>query len=246
VFIQILDGTLQPVANLTATFDSAGGRYYALRSFTSPGTYTYHVWARDAAGNWGTAQGTFTVQDSIDPSVTLPRAVPNPSNVSDVVNLSAIVTDNVGVDTVYIEIFDANSQSVANLTATFDSASGRYYATRAISTAGTYTYRVWAKDAAGNWATASGTFVVSAASPPGGAPVSPVLWVFVIIVVAAAALSFFLWSRRRRKSSPAAPPAGETDTSAPPAPPPSSPPGWAPAQTNRDEMDDMLGPPSRP
>src|SRR2546428_10449783 len=61
----LMEGAAEPpghtVANLTATFDPGTGRYSVERAFTAPGTYTYRVWARDAAGHWGAPTGTLVI-----------------------------------------------------------------------------------------------------------------------------------------------------------------------------------------
>ena len=129
--------------------------------------------------------------------------------------------------------------TVANLTATFDPGTGRYSVERAFTAPGTYTYRVWARDAAGNWGTATGTFVISAA-PSGGSPLGGLWWLIpLVIAIVAAVLVFLLWSRRRRQT-----PVGPGST----MPPPSDPPGYIPMQASSppqdmDDLDRPLEPP---
>ena len=216
------------------------------------GTYAMCVYGWDDLSNGNPAatncaQLTVITQDTTAPSVTSPQAAPNPANVSEMVNISAIVTDNIGVDTVRIQIVDGSGQTVANLTATYNAANGRYYAVQGFTSAGTYTYHIWARDAAGNWGTASGTFVVSA-PPSGGPPAAFPWWILVVVIAAVAAVVLFLWFWRKRKATPAAPlgpPATGMSTS-PQSPPSSPPPGWSPARPERDDLDDMLGPSPRP
>ena len=230
------DSSTEPV---TATLDTTGW---------SPGTYSMCVYGKDDVGNGNptaTNCATLTVitRDTTAPSVTGARAQPNPANLSVTVNISAVVTDDIGVTTVYIQILDASGQTVANLTATFDSGTGRYSAGRAFTAPGTYTYRVWARDAAGNWGTATGTFVISA-PPSGESPLAGLWWLIpLVIAIVAAVLVFLLWSRRRRQT-PAAP-------GGPPMSPPSDPPGYIPFGTSRppqdvDDLDRPLEPPPPP
>ena len=139
------------------------------------------------------------------------------------------------------------NRDLATLTATYNAANGRYYAVQGFTSAGTYTYHIWARDAAGNWGTASGTFVVSA-PPSGGPPAAFPWWILVVLIAAVAAVVLFLWFWRKRKATPAAPlgpPATGMSTS-PQAPPSSPPPSWSPARPERDDLDDMLGPSPRP
>src|SRR3989304_2168215 len=122
-----VDGALnEPSEDVTATGDTRGG---------TGGTYDLCAYGTDEVGNAGPgtpacAQLTVLDADVTPPSVTDLRAQPNPADPGDTVNLSALVTDNVGVDAVYVEIFDASGASVANLTAAYDTGTGRYVASR--------------------------------------------------------------------------------------------------------------------
>jgi hypothetical protein len=230
-----------PTEPVTATVDTTGW---------TAGTYDLCVYGTDDVGN-GDPAATDCVQlvvldaDVTAPTITGARALPDPANVSETVNISAVVTDNVGIDAVYIEIFDGSGRSVANLTATYDAATGRYSAGRPESVPGTYTYRVSARDTSGNWATSTGTFSIRA-PPSGGAPLGGLWWVILLIVaVAAAILVYILWTRRRR------PAATGPMTSAPP-PVDGSPPGTAAGSPSEapqadvpemDEIDKPLPPP---
>ncbi len=227
------DGTFDsPSEAVTATADTTGW---------TAGAYDLCVYGRDDVGNSdpsavNCARVTVLDRDTTGPSVTNARAVPNPANLSVTVNISAVVTDNIGVTAVYIEILDANGQSVANLTATFDPATGRYSVERAFPSAGTYTYKVWARDAAGNWGMATGPFTVTA-PPSSGPPLSGLWWIaLVVVAVAVAIVVLLLWIRRRK-------PAAGTSAYAPPptagAPPETPPTGGG----EMDEIDRPLPPP---
>jgi hypothetical protein len=208
------------------------------------GTYDLCVYGKDDVGNdnptaTNCAQLVVIDQDVTDPSVTTARALPNPANVSEAVNISAAVTDNIGVDAVFIEIFDGSGASVANLTATYDSSSGRYSVERAYPVPGTYRYRVSARDAAGNWGIATGAFTIRA-PPSGGAPLGGLWWLLVLVIVAAVAvLVFILWTRRKRPAAMAAPPPVSSMPEDPSGPPPQESP---PPPQEYDEIDEPLPP----
>jgi len=231
-----------PAEAVTATVDTTGW---------TAGTYDLCVYGTDDLGNGNPsatdcAQLVVLAQDVTAPIVTGARALPNPANISEAVNISAVVTDTIGVDAVYIEIFDGSGQSVRNLTATYDAASGRYSAEQPFTVPGTYTYRVSARDAAGNWATTSGTFTIRA-PPSAGAPLGGLWWVVLVVVaVAVAVLVFLLWTRRRRPAmaGPAAsvpPPVSMPPPASPPAESPPGMPGENPPEV--DEIDRPLPPP---
>ena len=231
------DGSFNsPTEAVTASVDTTGWAAAA---------YDLCVYGRDDVGNRdptavNCTRVTVLDRDVTRPGVTGARAVPNPANVSVTVNISAAVTDNIGVTAVYIEILDASGGSVANLTAAFDPATGRYFVERAFTLAGTYTYRVWARDAAGNWGTATGTFTI-AAPPSSGASNDGLWWIaLVVVAVAVAIVVFLLWTRRRK-------PAGGTGASKMPPgewPPTDGPPGTPPTGGGEvDEIDRPLPPP---
>ena len=227
-----VDGAFDEVVeDLTATIDTTGW---------TAGTYAICVYAKDSVGNddpTGTvcAQLVVLAQDVSDPAVSDLRATPDPADPGQAVDLSAIVTDNVDVTAVYIEIFDGTGASVENLTATYDTATGRYSVTHTARSGGAYTYRVSARDAAGNWATASGSFSVTGAPTPGpGLP--DYWWVALVIVAAVVVIAVLLWLRRKK----ARPMAGPTAAPVPPAPPgPESPPPPSGAQTPPPEIDEL-------
>jgi len=226
-----------PTESVTAAVDTTGW---------TAGTYDLCVYAVDDLGNGDPsaadcAQLVVLDRDVTAPVVTGARALPNPANLSEAVNISAVVTDDIGVNAVYIEIFDGGGASVGNVTAAYDPASGRYSVERTLPAPGTYTYRVSARDAEGNWATTTGTFSIRT-PPSDGAPLGGLWWlILVVIAVAAAIVVFLLWTRRRRPARmgampPAAPPMTGMPAESPPEAPMEIPP-------EIDEIDKPLPPP---
>lgn len=124
------------------------------------GTYTYRIWARDAAGNWNTTLGTFFIKDLRPPSVLSISANPDPQEILDPVQISANVQDNVGVTGVWVEIRLPGGTLAGNYTMTFDTGLGmfkRIYGTGAL---GLHTFTVVTSDQAGNWNYSGGQFLV--------------------------------------------------------------------------------------
>jgi hypothetical protein len=209
-----------PGEDVTATVSTTGW---------TPGTYELCVYGTDEVGNGATAQACAQLvvidQDLTAPSVIDARALPNPANTTTAVNISANVTDNIGVDTVFIEILGPSGASVANVTASFDATTGRYYVSRVFASGGGYTYKISARDTSGNWRTATGTFTVTAPNPVGGPSLLDFWWLFVVLAVAAVAvIAIVLWSRRRRAgpatepTSAPAPKSGDVQTAESSAP----------------------------
>ena len=117
--------------------------------FTTPGTYTYTLWARDDANHYASASGTFVMRDTTAPSVTGTSATPSPVEIHGDVSLAATVTDVGGVASVNVEIRNAQNQVVGNYTMAHSSGNTYAYGF-APSTLGTYTYRITAMDSSGN------------------------------------------------------------------------------------------------
>ena len=126
--------------------------------------------ARDASdpGNpmAGPFTSTFTTADVTPPSIASATAVPSPQEIGGTVNVSASVTDNGAVAEVWIQINDPGGAPLSNATAAFDAGAGRYFRVISYTRPGTYTFRISARDAAGNWAVATGNFALVDTQPP--------------------------------------------------------------------------------
>ncbi len=126
--------------------------------------------ARDASdpGNAMSAPftSTFTTADVTPPSIASATAIPSPQEVGGAVNVSAVVTDNGVVAEVWVQINDPGGAPLSNATAAFDAGAGRYFRVVSHTFPGTYTFRVSARDAAGNWAVVTGNFDMVDSLPP--------------------------------------------------------------------------------
>jgi len=127
-----------------------------VHTFTASATGT--AYEETFSGSSGPDQ--VTVVDRTPPLISMMNAVPSPQNVGGIVNISAGITDNVGVTGAWVEVLDPLGAPVGNFTMTFDPITGRRFYYRTYSTIGRYDYTVSARDAAANWATASGTFAI--------------------------------------------------------------------------------------
>jgi len=136
-------------SNLTMSFDSSSGRYYLTNGYGLLGVFSFTIWAADTSGNWNSATGQFTVRDTTPPSITDLRVVPNPAEVLNPVNISAIITDNYQVSGAWLNITMPNSTSI-NMTMT---PGARYYWVGTPDQIGLHDLKVWATDSTGHWAT---------------------------------------------------------------------------------------------
>ncbi len=128
----------------------------------SNGNHTLHVHARDAAGNWGPIATTTLLVDKTGPSVTGVAATPNPTQGAGPVTLTGSATDTLSAVTA-AEWFVGADPGAGNATPMTRTGSG--LGPVALSAGvdvrdwseGTYTLRVRAKDAAGNWGATTST-----------------------------------------------------------------------------------------
>lgn len=112
---------------------------------------------------------TFTtgaIADTTAPVLTDVTATPPTAPEGGAVEISANVTDNVAVNTVSVRVTQPNL-SALNVTMSLGTGN-RWAVTQTWTQVGTHTFVVWASDAAGNWASAGGSFQVTAvdATPP--------------------------------------------------------------------------------
>ncbi len=159
------DGSGIPLAPTDGAFDSPTEDAYTdiplatILQMTN-GNHTIYVHAKDAAGNWGATSTTILLIDKSAPTVSAVLASPNPTNGATSVSLTATATDAltsvtaaewwVGADP---GVGNGTPMSVvgSSLSATIDVATWMH---------GSYTLRVRARDAAGNWSTMSSTVLV--------------------------------------------------------------------------------------
>jgi hypothetical protein len=109
---------------------------------------------------------TSSTPDTTDPVLTNVAATPSTTDEGGTVELSADVTDDVGVATVSV-LVTFPDLTTANLTMTLQTGS-RWNVSRAYSQVGTHAFVVWATDTSGNTASAGGSFTITAidSTPP--------------------------------------------------------------------------------
>jgi len=98
------------------------------------------------------------VADTQPPAIASPSAVPSPQNPGGVVNVSAGVTDNVGLAGVWVEVWDPADVSLGNVSMPYDPIMGRRYFARSYAALGDYRFAITATDTSSLTATVSGVF----------------------------------------------------------------------------------------
>ncbi|MDD3492255.1 MAG: PKD domain-containing protein [Candidatus Thermoplasmatota archaeon] len=140
------------VDNVTITDNLADSdTYYYEYTFPLLGTYSFSFYAVDTSGNSITsAVHSFSVMDDTPPVITGILATPELVVLGNPVNISAVITDAIGVEVVHLEIIFPDD-SVDNVTITDNLAdSDTYYYEYTFPLLGTYSFSFYAVDTSGN------------------------------------------------------------------------------------------------
>jgi predicted GH43/DUF377 family glycosyl hydrolase len=157
-------------------YDSTGGRNDAVATsegvsfgvdesitFTALTSGDYLLVVTNEEGGVGTYTITF---NETSPVITNVTAIPDPQEVYGDVNISANITDEVGLYGAWVEIYDPQGGFVGNITMQYDPINGKYYWIQSFDMLGIYTFTIWANDTFNNWANASGSFLIWDTTPP--------------------------------------------------------------------------------
>lgn len=143
------------IENVTLT-NSSGVWTGTFTTTSTAGNYTMETFANDTGGNPANVlTGYFTIGDLIDPVIQNINDTPDPVDPGQAINFTANVTDNEGVDTVIVGVYNGTEYNNHTMTCT-GAVTDRdcYYDDYDTSiSAGTYNYTVYANDTSGNEAT---------------------------------------------------------------------------------------------
>jgi hypothetical protein len=96
-----------------------------------------------------TGTGAITIEDTDGPQLGDPIDSPDPQEKGKNVNISVEVTDDIGVDEVWIKITFPDGTSInVSMEKGIDD---QWFYNRKFSKTGDYTYTIWASDTSGNW-----------------------------------------------------------------------------------------------
>jgi len=137
----------------------AGSLWFRQQAYPEVGTYDFTLTAKDPSNNENSTSGSFSVSQPL--SITDVTAIPAVGEVPVLVNLSANVTATIGVAEVWFDI-----GGLSNASGTFDPFTGRFVRPLTVGSPGTYLFTVAAKDTAGDWVTAPGSFETVDTTPP--------------------------------------------------------------------------------
>ncbi|MFQ5872918.1 MAG: Ig-like domain-containing protein, partial [Dehalococcoidia bacterium] len=153
-----------------ATMVLSGSLYtYTIPAQNQTGTVEYFLWAVDPGGNEArTDLYSISVSgsDAVPPTISSVNVDPPVQDVSLPTNISASVTDNVGIGAVYLNVTDPFGATVGNFSMTKLGVTSTYFAEGTYTVLGNYTFIIWAFDLVGNSASASGSFDIIDSLPP--------------------------------------------------------------------------------
>lgn len=167
VWVEVWDPSMVSLGNFSMSLDSGTGKWYYEQAYLDVGTYSFTITAYDYGGRWDVATGNFVMEDTTPPTISAVQEDPNPQQMNDYVNISALVTDLGGVSEVRLRVVDPGMVELGNWSMSLDSGTGRYWDNRTYAAIGVYAYEIWASDASGNWNSYFGTFTILAdVTPP--------------------------------------------------------------------------------
>lgn len=155
--------------SIIANYNPLTGEYYYNTTYDNLlWIYNYNVWVSDSNSNWANESGTFVIEDTTPPDISLVSASPVPQEVDGYVNVTANVTDNFDTNLTIIVSVNITDPSggTTNQTMIFDSATGKFYYNTTYSILGAYGFTIWANDTSDNWASASDSFAIQDTTPP--------------------------------------------------------------------------------
>ncbi len=109
---------------------------------------------------------TFTTGTSADiqpPQISAVSVVPSVQNVGGTVNVSAVVTDNVGLAGVWLHVVSPTGDTNTTMTAGIG---GTYFLNRTYGDVGVHAFSIWASDTSGLWSSTAGQFEIEDTEPP--------------------------------------------------------------------------------
>jgi predicted GH43/DUF377 family glycosyl hydrolase len=198
--------------NFSMAFNSITGLYHYEDSFSSLGVQSFTIWANDTSGNWAFSSSSFVIQDSTPPEISDLVETPDPQEVNKEIRVSAVATDNIGIDEVWINI-----EGIGNFTMNYNSSADKYYYETIHQISGTFIYTIWAKDTSNNWNSASSSFMISEQLDE--KPVLDWWWILLVIIIIILIIIILFLLMRRRKKEEEEEPSSQQIPSSPPLPP---------------------------
>jgi len=139
-----------------ALSDDGDGTYSGSVSLDdSLSSMVYRIQVNDTSSNYVRgSQQSISVADNDNPVISNVDASPSVQDLGGNVNISADITDNIAVLSVYLNITYPDS-SMVNFSILQNNSGNTYYCNSSYSSVGTYNYFIWTEDSSGNGAKSS-------------------------------------------------------------------------------------------
>jgi ABC-type transport system substrate-binding protein len=157
VFCSVLDPWLVEIENGTMSYDSASDRYYLERTYDVHGTYQFTVWAVDMSWNTNSTEGSFRILGP-PPTISDVEWERLSGNIPTSVNVSATIEGANGVDGAWLHVWDPDGLEIDNYSML--SSADQHWKVVQAGTAGTFSFRISARDAFDKWAVQDGVFAI--------------------------------------------------------------------------------------
>jgi parallel beta-helix repeat protein len=133
----------------------AADEWFLDSPYVTFGIYNYVIWGNDTSDNWASSAGyQFTIQDTSLPVISNVLDIPDPQEVNGIVNVSCVVTDDVAVFGVWVNI-TLPGGGFNNVSMNKGAGDAWFFESPYI-TLGIYDYVIWVNDTSNNWAIAAG------------------------------------------------------------------------------------------
>jgi len=181
------DGSFDSVQeSINITIDTTGW---------SDGRHNICVYAWDEAGNVNsTAECVEIMVDGTPPAISEVLVEPDPQNLEEELNISAVVTDNERVVQVTLDYTDPEGTLCMDVVMELEPATGRYLHTGSFDIAGEYSFTITAIDESGNSASESGSFEIRERVQPD--LLGQFWWIAVIVILVAVVVIAFVLRKR--------------------------------------------------
>ncbi|MDI6856679.1 MAG: hypothetical protein QMD21_07865, partial [Candidatus Thermoplasmatota archaeon] len=124
--------------------------YYYNTTYSVKGVYYYYIWANDTSNNQNKSAAYQFEIDITLPIISEVQATPSVQTQRGYVNITCIVTDNVAVDTVKVNIIGPTDFTPVNITMNQIPNTNNYYYNTTYQIGGLYSYYIWANDTSAN------------------------------------------------------------------------------------------------
>jgi len=120
--------------------------YYYNQTYNLTGIYEYFIYAYDIENNTAISQTyQFTIEDLIPPEISNVNATPQIQEINGSINITATITDNIGVKEVFLNITNPDN-TTANYSMIHINGTDTYYYNETYSNTGIYTFTIQATD----------------------------------------------------------------------------------------------------